>query len=82
VAPVINGLEPLAGAEGTRVTIRGSHLRATQVMFGLSPADIVSASAEAVTVVAPPGAAGPAMIALTNDDGSYALAATPFTYGR
>ena len=63
------------------MTLRGRYLRAAQVMFGTSPADIASAGPEAVTVVAPPAVTGPVVIALTNDDGSYAVASSPFTYG-
>ena len=80
--PVIEDVDPRVGpaSGGTRVTIRGRNLRASQVMFGLAPAPIVIASPEAVTVLAPEAGAGPVTIAVTNDDGSYALAGVPFTY--
>lgn len=80
--PVIEDVDPRVGpaSGGTAVTIRGRNLRASQVMFGLAPAPIVIASPEAVTVLAPEAGAGPVTIAVTNDDGSYALAAVPFTY--
>lgn len=83
-APVIEEIEPRAGSAtgGARVTIRGRHLRPSQVMFGLDPARIVGAGPEAVTVEAPPSRAGPVAIAVTNDDGSYAVAPVPFTYGK
>ena len=82
--PVIEDVDPRAGpaSGGTRVTIRGRNLRASQVLFGLAPAIIVIASPEAVTVLAPEGSAGPVVIAVTNDNGSYALAGVPFTYGN
>jgi hypothetical protein len=81
--PVIEAIQPRsAGAVGgTRVVIRGRNLRVAQVMFGNAAARIASASANAVTVEAPPGA-GQAVIAVTNDDGTWAMAADPFTYLR
>lgn len=81
-APVIEVLDPGSGAVagGARVTIRGRSLRPGQVMFGAAPAQIVSASPAAVTVVTPRGAAGPVPVAVTNDDGSFALSPSPFTY--
>jgi len=82
--PVIEEVEPRAGpaSGGARVTIRGRNLRVSQVMFGLAPARIVSAGPNAVTVEAPPAGAGAVAIAVTNDDGSYAVAAAMFTYSR
>jgi len=41
---------------------------------------IVSSGEREVTVLAPPSPAGPVSIALTNADGSFALAGTPFTF--
>lgn len=81
-APVIEAIEPPGGpaAGGDRVTIRGKFLRPGQVMFGNAPAQVVSATAGAIAVVAPRGAAGQVPIAVTNDDGSFAVAAQPFTY--
>jgi hypothetical protein len=82
--PVIDDVVPRGAPSsgGVRVTIRGKNLRASRVMFGLSEARIVSVSPDAVTVVAPGGDAGPVRIAVTNDDGSYAVARAPFTYGK
>jgi len=82
--PVIEDVDPRAGpaSGGVRVTIRGRNLRASQVMFGLAPALIVSAGPNAVTVLAPEASAGPVIIAVTNDDGSYAVSGLPFTYGN
>jgi hypothetical protein len=79
--PVIVGVEPRSapGAGGARVVIRGQNLRPGQVMFGQAPARILSATGDAVTVVAPAGA-GPVVIAVTNDDGAFALSSVPFTY--
>jgi hypothetical protein len=81
-APVIEAIEPPGGpaAGGDRVTLRGKFLRPGQVMFGNAPAQVVSATAGAIAVVAPRGAAGQVPIAVTNDDGSFAVAAQPFTY--
>ena len=82
--PIIEEVEPRVGpaSGGARVTIRGRNLRASQVMFGLAPARIIRAGPNAVTVEAPPASAGPVFIAVTNDDGSYAVAPAPFTYGK
>jgi hypothetical protein len=80
--PVIDEVSPsqAPAAGGTAVTLRGRNLRALQVMFGPVPARIVGASADAVTVIAPPARAGEVAVALTNGDGSYDIAALPFTY--
>jgi hypothetical protein len=81
-APVIDAIDPATGpvAGGARVTIRGHALRPGQVMFGSTPAQVVSASADTIAVVAPSGVAGPVQIAVTNEDGSFAVGARPFTY--
>lgn len=81
-APVIEAIEPSSGpaAGGARVVIRGRFLRPGQVMFGSAPASVISTGAGAIAVVAPRGAAGPVPIAVTNDDGTFAVASQPFTY--
>lgn len=80
--PIIEALEPvrLRTAGGDRVTIRGRNLRVVQVMFGTSPARLLAASGTLVAVEAPPSEAGPVTIAVTNDDGTFALAETPVDY--
>jgi hypothetical protein len=88
--PVETGLPPPAidqvaprsapASGGAQVVLRGRNLRPVSVMFGTQAARITRASEEAVTVEVPRGQAGPATIALTNDDGSYAMAGVPFTY--
>jgi hypothetical protein len=80
--PVIDQVTPLRATTrgGTKVVLRGRHLRAPQVMFGASPASVVSATDREVTVLAPPSPAGPVTIAVTNDDGTYALVGTAFTF--
>jgi hypothetical protein len=82
--PIIEEVEPRVGpaSGGARVTIRGRNLRASQVMFGLAPARIIRAGPNAVTVEAPPASAGPVLIAVTNEDGSYAVAPATFTYSK
>jgi hypothetical protein len=82
--PIIEEVEPRVGpaSGGARVTIRGRNLRASQVMFGLAPARIIRAGPNAVTVEAPPASAGPVLVAVTNEDGSYAVAPAPFTYSK
>lgn len=81
-SPVIDQVTPLRAPTrgGTRVVLRGRHLRAPQVMFGATPASVLVASDKEVTVVAPPSPAGPVTIAVTNDDGTYALVETAFTF--
>lgn len=81
-SPVIEAVEPARApvAGGAQVTIRGRSLRPANVMFGRAPARIVSASEGAVVVVAPRGDAGPVAIAVTNEDGTFAIADRRFTY--
>jgi hypothetical protein len=81
-APVIEAVEPSSGpaSGGEPVVIRGRFLRPGQVMFGTAPATLVSASGVAIAVVAPGGPAGPVIIAVTNEDGTFAVAGQPFTY--
>lgn len=81
-APIIEAVEPGAAPAGggARVVIRGRHLRPAQVMFGGAAARVTGATPGAVTVEVPPGGRGAVVIALTNDDGSWALAEQPFTY--
>jgi len=80
--PVIEQVLPARGSTrgGTRVTLRGRHLRASSVMFGSAPAGIVERTDRSVIVLAPPSEPGPVTIAVTNEDGSYALAPTSFTF--
>lgn len=82
--PVIDAVSPRGApaAGGAQVTIRGRNLRPSQVMFGTAPARVVRVTGEEVVVVAPRGAPGPVTVAVTNDDGTFALAREPFTYGR
>ena len=81
--PVIDQVSPARAPTrgGTKVTLRGRHLRSPQVMFGASPATVVGASDREVTVIVPPSPAGPVTIAVTNDDGAYALVSARFAYG-
>ena len=67
-------------AGGDRVTIRGRNLRVVQVMFGTVPARLLAATGTQVAVEAPASSAGPVTIALTNDDGTWALAEVPIVY--
>jgi hypothetical protein len=66
---------------GGRVAIRGQTLRVVQVMFGTTPARLLAASGSEVIVETPPGATGPVTVAVTNDDGTWAIATEPFVYG-
>lgn len=81
--PVIEGVEPAeVPSGGGVVVIRGRNLRVAQVMFGALGARITGAGPERVTVVAPPARPGAVRVALTNDDGRFALAEAPFRYLR
>ena len=81
--PIIDGVvaRGVRAAGGDRVEIRGRNLRVVQVMFGTAPARLLAASGTLVAVEAPPAAAGPVTIAVTNDDGTWAVAPEPITYG-
>jgi hypothetical protein len=78
--PVIEDVSPRAAAEGAYVRIRGRNLRASVVMFGDQPAQIVSDADDEVTVLAPPGGHGAVAIGVTNVDGTYAIVPEAFTY--
>jgi hypothetical protein len=83
-SPVVDAIEPLRGrtAGGDRVLIRGRNLRVVEVMFGTAPGRILAATGTLVTVAAPASTAGPVKIAVTNDDGTWAVAPEPFVYGE
>ncbi len=78
IAEVSPGSAPAAG--GVLVTIRGRNLRAPRVVFGSRPARVFGGGADFVTVEVPPARPGQVTIAVTNDDGSWALSGQPFTY--
>jgi hypothetical protein len=69
-----------AASGGERIVLRGRNLRAAQVVFGLTPARIIEAWDEKVTLAAPAAGAGPVAIVLTNRDGNYAVAGAAFQY--
>jgi hypothetical protein len=90
--PTITSLSPSSGlpAGGNQVTIYGSHfVGVTGVIFGSSPASIVSSLPDQVVVSAPPGTAGQAVnIRVTTAGGTspagfvrYAYAAAPTCSG-
>lgn len=81
-SPVVEGVSPprIGTAGGDRVTIRGRNLRVVQVMFGSAPGKLLGASGNEVAVEAPPSPPGPVTIAVTNDDGTWALAPEPIAY--
>ena len=51
-------------------------------MFGVTPARMLAASGTLVAVEAPPSGAGPVTVAVTNDDGTWALAGAPVVYAE
>lgn len=82
--PVVESLsaERIPAAGGQQLTIRGHGLQAKQVMIGLAPARIISASADAVTVLVPAGPVGPAAVVITNADGNFAIASGSLEYAN
>lgn len=80
--PEVEALSPPEAAPqgGTQVVLRGRNLSSPTVMFGMSPAKVLTATAEAVTVVVPAGRPGPVDVVLTNGDGNYAIASAGFRY--
>jgi hypothetical protein len=74
----------LAGCSGglAVVVIRWRNLRPAQVLFGMAPARILEATAEAVKVAVPQSGAGEVPVVLTNADGAYAVAMHAFRYYR
>lgn len=79
-APTIAGVSPPAGKGGAVVRIRGGDFRSPRVMFGELPAEVVVRAPAELTVVAPAGGEGAVAIAVTNGDGTYAVAEGAFTY--
>lgn len=83
-APAITTLAPAQGptAGGTAVTITGTGFAATAsgngVRFGSTPATVTAASATSLTMIAPPGSAGPVSVTVSTADGT-STAAT-YTY--
>jgi hypothetical protein len=82
-SPTIEAIVPrrARAGGGDRVSIRGRNLRVVQVMFGATPARLLAARGNEVVVETPPGAVGPVTVAVTNDDGTWAIADVPFVYG-
>jgi hypothetical protein len=81
-SPIVEEIRPhrIPTTGGARVRIRGQNLRVVPVMFGTAPGRLLEASGNEVAVEAPPSAAGPVTIAVTNDDGTWAIAAAPIDY--
>jgi hypothetical protein len=82
-APAIASVQPASGptSGGTAVTIAGASFgSAPSVTFGGAPATLVTASPTSLSVIAPPGAAGAADVAVVNPDGRSATLAAAFTY--
>lgn len=81
-APKVSALSPAKGplAGGTKVTIKGSDLgTATSVTFGGASASIVTKSSTKLTVIAPAGPAGPALVTVATPFGTT-VARARFTY--
>ena len=80
--PVIDDVWPDKGPSsgGERVVIRGRNLRGSQVLFGFSPAQIISATDDELTVAAPGEDAGMIAIAVTDQVGNYAVAMDAYRY--
>jgi hypothetical protein len=80
--PVIDDVWPNKGpaSGGERIVIRGRNLQAAQIVFGTTPAHIMEASEDKVTVAAPAAGAGQVAVVVTNRDGNYAVAESAFQY--
>jgi hypothetical protein len=79
-APIIEQVTPRTAPPGTRVRIRGRHLRAAQVMFGALPAEVEGDSDTELVVLVPEGGEGEVPVAVTNLDGGYAVAEAAFVF--
>jgi uncharacterized delta-60 repeat protein len=80
--PLIASLNPSSGplAGGNTVTINGSYFSTSAtVSFGANSATVISATASAISVVAPAGLSGPANVVVTNPGGAVSGAAV-YTY--
>jgi erythrin-vacuolar iron transport family protein len=80
--PAIDDVWPNKGpvSGGDKVVIRGKNLMAAQVLFGLTPANILEATDDTLTVAAPAQGAGQVEIVVTNRDGNFAVATGSFQY--
>jgi hypothetical protein len=80
--PQLANVSPASGAPagGGEVLITGSGFANVQVMFGGAVARVLNQSSNAVTVVAPEGAAGPCPVVVTNRDGAYVVGGSAYTY--
>ena len=82
-APVISSVSPASGpvGGGTTITINGSNLLSTSAVSigGVPAASFTVVSVTSVTAVTPPGAAGPAAVAVTTAGGT-ATQPNAFTY--
>lgn len=81
--PVLAAASPAEGPEagGTVVTLSGSGFQpGATVDFGGAAAAVSAASATALSVEAPPHAAGPVAVRVTNPDGQAATLAGAYTY--
>jgi IPT/TIG domain-containing protein len=81
--PKIQSVSPATGsaAGGERVVITGQSFARPQVLFGNSPAQVVEATADALTVLAPaPEHAGAVALVVTNRAGGYAVRPNAYTY--
>jgi hypothetical protein len=79
-SPTIAGVSPATAKGGAVVRIRGGDFRSAQVVFGELPAEVVVRAPTELTVVAPQGGEGAVTVAVTNGDGTYAIAEGAFTY--
>jgi hypothetical protein len=81
-SPVVESVEPRRGkvAGGDRVVVRGRNLRVVEVMFGQAAGKILSATGTTVAVETPPSSSGPVKVAVTNDDGTWAIVEGSFTF--
>ncbi|MFL5260940.1 MAG: IPT/TIG domain-containing protein [Anaeromyxobacteraceae bacterium] len=83
--PKIQSVSPATGSAqgGERVVIKGHSFARPQVLFGNSPAQVVEATEDALTVVVPaPEHAGAVALVVTNRSGGYTVRPNAYTYNR
>ena len=83
-APTVTSVTPPSGPAigGTTVTISGTNFRSGAVVLvgGVPATAVVVGGATTITATAPPNAAGPANVTVTNDDGQSGTLAGGFLY--
>jgi subtilase family serine protease len=77
--PQVTGVQPAEAPSGSQVTVTGQNLAAATVLFGSTPAHVVSAASTQLVVDVPAGAGSVVVSASTVGTGA---ATAPFSFGR